>query len=129
MARLGLQKMWKCVWANDNDPRKLSIYEHNFGKDHIDPRDVAIVAEQLEAGEIATTFGVPAFPFGVDMAWASFPCQDLSLAGWQRGMSAERSGAYWPFWKIMYSLQKLECRPPIIVIENVSIRPAPPLSR
>ena len=42
MARLGLQKMWKCVWANDNDPRKLSIYEHNFGKDHIDPRDVAI---------------------------------------------------------------------------------------
>ena len=29
------------------------------------------------------------------MAWASFPCQDLSLAGWRRGMKGERSGTFW----------------------------------
>lgn len=120
MARLGLQKQWKCVWSNDNNPRKVAIYEHNFGEGHIDSRDVAVVAEGLELGQPATSGGAPNFPLGVHMAWASFPCQDLSLAGWQRGMSAERSGAYWPFWKILYYLHRLRRRPPIIVIENVN---------
>lgn len=118
MVRLALQSSWRCIWANDNDPRKLAIYEHNYGKGHIDPRDVGLVAHQVATGE-ATTDDVPEFPMGADMAWASFPCQDLSLAGWQRGMSAGRSGSYWPFWEIMYALQKQGKRPPIIVIENV----------
>lgn len=119
MARLGLEPSWRCIWANDNDPRKLAIYEHNYGKGHIDPRDVGLVAHQVAVGEVTTPDGVPEFPLGADMAWASFPCQDLSLAGWQRGMSAGRSGAYWPFWEIMYALQQQGNRPPVIVIENV----------
>lgn len=119
MARLGLQQKWDCVWANDNEPRKIAIYEHNFGHGHIDPRDVALVADDIEKGILEGKTNVPNFPLDVDMAWASFPCQDLSLAGWQRGMSAERSGAYWPFWKIMYALQKAGQRPPVMVIENV----------
>lgn len=119
MARMGLEHRWEAVWANDNDPRKIAIYEHNYGRGHIDPRDVALVASDVEAGNMEGKPGVPTFPVGVDMAWASFPCQDLSLAGWQRGMSAGRSGAYWPFWKIMYALEKIDHRPPVIVIENV----------
>ena len=119
MARLGLAPAWDCLWANDNDPRKVAIYEHNYGKGHIDPRDVGLVAQDVEAGIKNTADGIPVLPSGADMAWASFPCQDLSLAGWQRGMSAERSGAYWPFWKIMYALQQQGRKPPIIVIENV----------
>ena len=119
MARLGLRDRWKCVWANDNDPRKVAIYRHNFGDDHIDPRDVGVVAEEVHAGALSGSGRPPALPPGVDMAWASFPCQDLSLAGWQRGMSSERSGAYWPFWQIMHALHKVGRRPPIIVVENV----------
>lgn len=54
------------------------------------------------------------------LAWASFPCQDLSLAGWRRGLSAQRSGTFWPFWRIMHELRERGSRPPIIVIENVT---------
>lgn len=53
------------------------------------------------------------------MAWASFPCQDLSLAGWQRGLSADRSGTFWAFWRLMRELREQHRRPPLIVIENV----------
>ena len=53
------------------------------------------------------------------MAWASFPCQDLSLAGWRRGLSAGRSGTFWQFWRLMQEQFRASKRPPIIVIENV----------
>jgi DNA (cytosine-5)-methyltransferase 1 len=58
-------------------------------------------------------------PKRAEMAWASFPCQDLSLAGWRKGLSAERSGVFWAFWRIMHDLATHQERPPIIVIENV----------
>ena len=58
-------------------------------------------------------------PAGADMAWASFPCQDLSLAGWRKGMRAERSGTYWEFWRLMRDSLGEGDRPPLIVIENV----------
>ncbi len=118
MARLGLAGQWKCVWANDIDPSKSLLYEHNFGPGHLDKRDIALVAEDVKAGRHAGADGKPAFPLGVDMAWASFPCQDLSLAGWQRGMTARRSGTYWHFHEIMHALGPLR-RPPLVVIENV----------
>ena len=54
------------------------------------------------------------------MAWASFPCQDLSIAGWRKGISAERSGTYWEFWRLMRQLFGRGERPPLIVIENVA---------
>jgi len=94
------------VWANDIDPRKESVYVANHGGDHFVLGDVAAVdADTL--------------PPGAAMAWASFPCQDLSLAGWQRGMSADRSGTFWAFWRIMRHLTEAGRCPPLIVIENV----------
>jgi DNA (cytosine-5)-methyltransferase 1 len=51
--------------------------------------------------------------------WASFPCQDLSLAGGGAGLKGERSGTFWPFWNIMRSLRKEGRAPRIIVLENV----------
>jgi DNA (cytosine-5)-methyltransferase 1 len=107
LVRLALNPPWTCVWANDNDPRKAAVYTANLGGDHFDSRDVA----QVKAEDL---------PSGVDMAWASFPCQDLSLAGWQGGMSAERSGAFWAFWRIMRDLLDRGDRPPLLVIENVT---------
>lgn len=107
MAEHALQPIWSCVWANDIDARKAAVHEANFDHSIYLTEDVAKVSlEQL--------------PTPADMAWASFPCQDLSLAGWRRGMSAERSGTFWAFWKLMQSLHDRGQRPPMIVIENVA---------
>lgn len=106
IVRQGLLPTWRCVWANDIDPSKERIYTANFGKNEFRCGDVANVKAK-------------ALPVA-DMAWASFPCQDLSLAGWQRGMSAGRSGTFWAFWRLMRDLYDAGQRPPIIVIENVT---------
>lgn len=53
------------------------------------------------------------------MAWASFPCQDLSLAGKQRGLKGERSGSFWGFWRLMQGLQYEDRPASVIVLENV----------
>lgn len=104
MARLGLGESWECVWANDIDPKKAEIYCENHG------------AQRFHLGDVAKITDLPS---DADMAWASFPCQDLSLAGWRRGMRAGRSGTFWPFWMHMSKLLQEGARPPLIVLENV----------
>lgn len=106
LVRLALEPEWACVWANDIDPRKADVYRANFG------------AAEFALGDVA---GVSAnvLPAHSQLAWASFPCQDLSLAGWRRGMSAERSGTFWAFWRIVRDLFDAGAKPPLIVIENV----------
>ena len=106
LVRLALAPTWYARWANDIDPRKAEIYLHNFPNEGFVLGDVADVAAKD-------------LPVPVQMAWASFPCQDLSLAGWQRGMTAARSGTFWAFWQIMADLQENGMRPPMIVLENV----------
>lgn len=106
LVEAALNSSWECVWANDIDRRKAEIYALNFSDDHYLLGDVAeVCAEQL--------------PTNVEMAWSSFPCQDLSLAGWRRGMGAGRSGTFWAFWRIMHDLLVKDRRPPILVLENV----------
>jgi len=105
LVRLALEPDWRCVWANDISPHKAAVYRANFGDAEFQLGDVAEVsAEELP---------------DASLAWASFPCQDLSLAGWRRGLSAERSGAFWPFWRLMRDLHEAGRRPPLIVLENV----------
>jgi len=74
--------------------------------------------DEIVEGDIADV-SVDELPRQAVMAWASFPCQDLSLAGWRRGLDADRSGAYWPFWRLMRNLHDEGKRPPLIVLENV----------
>ncbi len=105
LVRLGLEPDWECVFANDNSEKKAQVYRANFGSGELGVGDVA----NLEAADLPDA----------EMAWASFPCQDLSLAGWRRGMSAPRSGAFWPFWSLMRDLHQAGRRPRLIVIENV----------
>jgi DNA (cytosine-5)-methyltransferase 1 len=107
LVRLGLGHQWRCLWANDIDPRKADVYMANFDKSEFLLGDVALVRAS-------------SLPIGSHLAWASFPCQDLSLAGWRQGMSGDRSGTFWAFWRIMRDLYDDERRPPIIVIENVA---------
>ena len=106
LVRLGLEPSWSCTWANDIDARKQEVYEAEFGAGEFALGDVASVATD-------------SLPVGTDMAWASFPCQDLSIAGSRRGMKAERSGTYWEFWRLMRDSLDRGQRPPLIVIENV----------
>ena len=106
LVRLGLEPLWSCIWANDIDARKQEVYEEWFGPG------------ELVLGDVGTVT-IDSLPMGADMAWASFPCQDLSLAGWRRGMKAERSGTFWEFWRLMHDSMQRGDRPPLIVIENV----------
>lgn len=108
MARLGLGAAWKCFFANDFDAKKVAAYRANFQG-----------ASELSHGDIRdiTTDQLPGRAM---LAWASFPCQDLSLAGSCAGLAGERSGVFWPFWNLMLSLKNEERNPSIIVLENVA---------
>ncbi|MET0072105.1 MAG: DNA cytosine methyltransferase [Candidatus Thiodiazotropha sp.] len=106
MARAGLGSEWSCLFANDFDEKKSVSYCENWGKDHFRPGDVSTVTTSE-------------LPDSVDLAWASFPCQDLSLAGAGAGLKGERSGTFWPFWDLMRGLNKEGRAPRLIVLENV----------
>ncbi len=61
-------------------------------------------------------------PGRADLAWASFPCQDLSLAGARRGMGvggSTRSSVFWAFWFLIEQLAREGRAPRALVIENV----------
>jgi DNA (cytosine-5)-methyltransferase 1 len=113
MARAGLGESWRCLFANDFDQMKVEAYKANWGAGDIWHKDVARLAlSDLPAGL-------------VDLVWASFPCQDLSLAGSYQGLGRERdkvatrSGTFWPFWKLIRGLGLEGRAPRAIVLENV----------
>jgi DNA (cytosine-5)-methyltransferase 1 len=107
MARLGLGSTWHCLFANDLCEKKAASYRRNFGEvPELAVKDI----HDVSADEM---------PLGAVLSWASFPCQDLSLAGNRGGLRSERSGTFWPFWALMESLRSKERPVPIIVLENV----------
>lgn len=110
MARAGLGAGWNCTFANDFDPMKGDVYARNWGRDHLVVEDV----NRLRTADL---------PGEADLVWASFPCQDLSLAGNAQGLGTEdaqtRSGAFWAFWRLMLGLRDEGRPPPLIVLENV----------
>lgn len=113
MARAGLGKSWRCLFANDFDAMKVAAYVRNYGDADVRLEDVAKL----------TLDDLPSEPS--DLAWASFTCQDLSLAGDYKGLGRERdealtrSGTFWPFWKLMRRLAEAGRSPRSIVLENV----------
>ncbi len=113
MARAGLGDSWRCLFANDFDEKKVSAYKENWGAGDITHCDVA----SLAISDLPRKT--------VDLVWASFPCQDLSLAGGYRGLGREyddswtRSGTFWPFWKLVRDLVRRGAAPRAIVLENV----------
>src|SRR5208283_3775467 len=58
-------------------------------------------------------------PSQANLAWASFPCQDLSLAGMGAGLKGRRSGTFWPFWGLVGDLHSEGRHPDVVVLENV----------
>ncbi len=71
LMRLGLEnKGWAVAFANDIDPEKHEMYRAHFRLGDI---------HHLDADAIPT----------VTLATASFPCNDLSLAGMRGGLNGE----------------------------------------
>ena len=58
-------------------------------------------------------------PGRASLVWASFPCQDLSLAGNGAGLKGKRSGTFWPFWTLVTKLCEQSRAPELLVLENV----------
>ncbi|MFN0218260.1 MAG: DNA cytosine methyltransferase [Hyphomicrobium sp.] len=107
MARVGLGPAWRCAFANDVDAVKARAYAANHGSGALVVGDVRKIA----ASEL---------PGRVDLAWASFPCQDLSLAGKGSGLDGARSGTFWAFCTLMRTLAVARRAPRIIALENVT---------
>ena len=91
------------VFANDVDDRKAAIYRDNWGD------------QELVVGDIRDLTGrdVPA----VDLATASSPCVDVSLAGRRKGLNGNRSGVLYDFCRILGEMG--DRAPRTIMIENV----------
>lgn len=99
----GLKGMFSPVWSNDISERKAAVYNANFAGKHFSLGDIKSVS-----GDNLPT---------AHLSWASFPCQDLSLAGNQKGIFAERSGLVWEWLRVFDELKE---KPKIIALENVS---------
>lgn len=107
MARLGLGPAWACAFANDFDPLKAATYRANFGD----------ADAHFHQGDV-WAIDPAALPPHADLAWASSPCQDFSLAGARAGLAGGRSSAFFGFWRLVQSLG--DAAPRAVVIENVS---------
>lgn len=107
LMRMGLEQAgWKTLWANDIDEDKMKMYRGHYTQDdaHFHLGDV----HGLSPDDIPT----------VALATASFPCNDLSLAGARRGLAGQQSGAFWGFVNAIKGMGKR--RPPLVMLENVA---------
>src|SRR5712692_747301 len=106
LVRLGLEKEgWSVAFANDIDEQKKEMYEAHFVdmENHFLAKDI----HQIRVKSVPS----------VVLATASFPCNDLSLAGARVGLGGEQSSAFWGFIRVLKNLR--DRRPPLILIENV----------
>ena len=99
----GLKGLFNPVWSNDISNKKASVYRSNFESLHFVLNDI----RSINGANL---------PFA-HLSWASFPCQDLSLAGSLGGIDAERSGLVWEWLRV---LKEMPQRPAILLIENVA---------
>ncbi|MCB1225489.1 MAG: DNA (cytosine-5-)-methyltransferase [Verrucomicrobiales bacterium] len=105
--RMGLDREgWSTVWANDIDEKKWQMYRANFNAS----------ASEFVLGDVHEIEGrdIP----DIDLATASFPCNDLSLAGSRHGLAGQQSSAFWGFIRAIESMGHR--RPPLVLLENVA---------
>lgn len=104
LVRLALEAQgWRVAFANDIDPDKLEMYEMNFGRADFHLGDI----HKIDAAELPRC----------DLFTASFPCNDLSIAGAWEGLNGRESSAFWGLVRILTDLG--EQRPRMVMLENV----------
>ena len=105
LVRLALERQgWRVIFANDIDPKKAEMYRQNWPiGDHLDVGDIhALKADELPTCTLFT---------------ASFPCNDLSIAGRWEGLHGKESSSFWGLVRIIRDMDKR--RPPLVMLENV----------
>jgi DNA (cytosine-5)-methyltransferase 1 len=107
MARAGLGAEWSCTFANDISPMKIASYTRNWGRDGVKTADVG----RLKASDL---------PGQAMLAWASFPCPDLSEGGKGEGLQGVRSNTLWPCLALLRRLRTEGRAPRMIALENVT---------
>jgi DNA (cytosine-5)-methyltransferase 1 len=104
LVRLALEGQgWRVVYANDIDPDKREMYDANFNGDHFRLGDI----HKLDAAAIPDC----------ELFTASFPCNDLSIAGAWKGLEGKESSAFWGLIRILR--ERGPRRPPLVMLENV----------
>jgi DNA (cytosine-5)-methyltransferase 1 len=93
------------VWANDIEVAKRDLYVANFGEDDFELGDV----RDVHADDLPD----------IDLATASFPCTDLSLAGGRKGLDGDQSGMFWEFARVIGELADDGRAPGVVCLENV----------
>lgn len=107
LMRMGLERAgWTALFANDIDADKEEMYrgQYNESNGMFCLGDI----HRLDAASVPD----------VTLATASFPCNDLSLAGARAGLAGKQSSAYWGFLSILERMG--ERRPPLVLLENVA---------
>ena len=106
LMRMGLDREGlSTVWANDIDPKKWEMYRSNFS----DADGIFSIKDvhKVNSADLPD----------IHLATASFPCNDLSLAGARHGLAGTQSSAYWGFIDVLQEMGSR--RPPVILLENV----------
>ncbi|HLL88402.1 MAG TPA: DNA (cytosine-5-)-methyltransferase, partial [Tepidisphaeraceae bacterium] len=105
LVRLALERHgWRVLFANDIDPDKAEMYRHNWpANDHLIVDDIHTLKPK----------DVP----DCHLFTASFPCNDLSIAGKWDGLDGKESSAFWGFVELIRKMG--DRRPPLLLIENV----------
>ena len=104
LVRMGLEEAgFEVVFANDVDAKKREMYALNFGGAEFALADI----RSIRGSDVPD----------VDLATASFPCTDLSLAGGRAGLRGKESGLVGEFLRVLREMG--ERRPAAVMIENV----------
>ena len=93
----------KTVFANDVNTTKAALYCDNWGARELRVCDI----RKLTGSDIPT----------VDLATASFPCVDLSVAGQRRGLHGYRSSVIFDFCRILKEMGRRA--PETVMLETV----------
>ena len=103
---LGVEQSWnhlgvKTVWQIEKDSFCQQVLKKHWPNATLHEDITTIEPSSLEP---------------VDVIIGGFPCQDISIAGKQKGVNeGEKSGLWWKLWNIIGEL-----RPRILILENVS---------
>lgn len=109
LARMGLERAgFQTVWANDLEAFKHGMYSGHYR----DPQDGPTFLVRDIAG--VEGWEVP----DVDLAWSSFPCTDLSLAGNRAGLAGRHSSTFYQFTRVLEEMGRR--RPRVVALENVT---------
>ena len=104
LMRSGLERVGvTTVFANDIDAKKAALYRANWGDDALVVDDIRnLTGDDIPDAEVAT---------------ASFPCVDMSLAGNLAGLGGRQSGLIVEFYRILAEMG--DRRPEAVIVENV----------